>query len=376
MRVEPATEGVFLDWLHEGRQFAAATVVEVLGSAPLDVGATMLIDAEGRIEGSVTGGCVEGAVAEEAQRILNGYAAGVLRTYGISDQLAGEVGLMCGGTVRIMLSEIRAEATAAVSAALGAAREDRPAALATLLEGAQAGSRLAVVDGESIGSLGGTKLLDRSVTRDSAGLLARGVSMIRRYGADGATLGDEVPVFIHSFSTRPRMVIFGAIDFSAALAQIARSVGYHVTICDARPAFLAAARFQVADELVSDWPAPVLDRIELGPRDAVLVFSHDPKFDEPALICALRTEVGYIGALGSRQTADDRRDRLRLAGVKDTSLERILSPCGLDVGAATPAETAVSVLAEIISRRAGRRGEPLIETTGSIRHRARLDLAL
>jgi len=187
MNPEAATREATLRWITEGRRFATAVLVEVLGSAPLDPGATMLIDEKGAIEGSVTGGCVEGALVEEAQRVLTG-GAPVVKTYGISDELAGDVGLMCGGTVRIIVSEVTEDVAPALVAALLAEAEGRPAAIATLLDGPNTGRRLAVVDGATTGELGVTELLDRSVSREAAGLLARGVTLIRRYGSDGSTM--------------------------------------------------------------------------------------------------------------------------------------------------------------------------------------------
>ena len=365
MGVEAATREAALQWIEEGRRVVAATLVEVVGSAPLDPGATMLVGEDGAIEGSVTGGCVEGALVEEAQRVLAGGEARVV-TYGISDEVAGEVGLTCGGTVRILVSEIGADAPV-LTAALRAL-DGRPVALATLLDGPEAGRRLALIDGEPVGTLG-TDLLDRSVVRDAAGLLAQGTTMIRRYGHDGATMGDDLRVHIQSFAPPPRMVIFGAIDFSAALARLAGEAGYRVTICDARKPFLESSRFRAAAEVVADWPDRYLAGQELGERDVILVFTHDAKFDEPALTAALRTRVGYIGALGSRRTADDRRRRLQAAGVSAAELDRIAAPCGLDIGASTPAETAVSVLGEIMALRSGRSGGRLADASGPIRRR-------
>jgi xanthine dehydrogenase accessory factor len=183
-------------------------------------------------------------------------------------------------------------------------------------------------------------------------------------------MGDDLRVFVQAFTTAPRMIIFGAIDFAAALAPLARELGYDVTICDARQPFLESSRFSRAAHVVNDWPDRYLAGQPLGERDAVLVFTHDPKFDEPALIAALQSGAGYIGALGSRRTQGDRRRRLVESGIPPQQLDRIVGPCGLDIGAATPMETAVSILAEIISRRARRSGAPLIETRGSIRSQA------
>jgi xanthine dehydrogenase accessory factor len=364
----PTSESIAADWLREGRRVVGATLVERIGSAPLDPGAQMLVDDRNNIEGSVTGGCVEGALAEEAQRILAGEREKVV-TYGVSDEQAAGVGLMCGGTVRVFVHEQRAEDLAALEAVAAARAADQPAALATLLEGDRAGAKMAILAEGVIGGLGVVELLDRSVERDARGQLDEGISRIRRYGAGGEVMGSELAVYIQAFSTRPRMVIFGAIDFSAEMAKVASEIGYTVTICDARAPFANSSRFSRAADVVVDWPDSYLDGQQLGPRDVVLVFTHDPKFDEPALIAALATDAGYVGALGSRRTQARRVDRLREAGVDEQSIARIYAPCGLDVGARTPPETVVSILAEVIAVRTGRAGESLRETSGPIHGR-------
>jgi xanthine dehydrogenase accessory factor len=206
------------------------------------------------------------------------------------------------------------------------------------------------------------------------GMLHQGMTGVRRYGSDGAALGADMRVFIRSWASAPALVIFGAIDFSAAVAALARELGYKVTIVDAREAFLASARFSANAETVVAWPGPYLAQTELGPRDAVLVFTHDPKFDEPALRGALASDAGYVGALGSRRTHAARVERLQAAGVPDEDIARIAAPCGLDIGARTPAETAISILAEIVAAHSGRDGGPLAEADGSI-HSARQPLA-
>jgi xanthine dehydrogenase accessory factor len=374
--VARATEEIAVAWLRERRRFVQALLVEVEGSAPLPEGAMMLVGETGAIEGSITGGCVEGALVAVAEAILAGARGPGMETYGISDELAGTVGLMCGGIVHIFLQELTGEDTdparAAEFAGLSAHLEGRPAAVATLLEGEHAGARLAVVDGEPVGSLGPIPLLDRNVAREAAGLMEEGKTTVRRYGADGATLGDELPVHVRAYAPPPQMVIFGAIDFSAALAAFASRIGYRVVICDARDRFARSHRFSADAEVRVGWPQELIEGLELGPRDAVLVFTHDVKFDEPALIGALGTGAGYIGALGSRTTTADRERRLRDAGVADADLARIHAPCGLDIGSRTAEETAVSVLAEIIAVR--RRGpaldaRPLRATSGPIHGR-------
>ena len=370
-RVVRTTEEVAVGWLREGRRFVQALLVEVEGSAPLPVGAMMVIDAEGMIEGSLTGGCVEGAVVTEAESLLAGERSPGVLTYGISDELAGTVGLMCGGTVHIFIQELGGEVAEVELGVLQAHGDGRTAAVATLLDGAQAGARLSVVDDAVSGSMRRQALLDRNVAREAAGLLQEGKTTIRRFGEDGATLGDELRVHIRAYAPPPQMWIFGAIDFSAALAPFADQVGYRVRICDARDRFARSGRFSAVAEVLIGWPQELMRGVSLGPRDAVLVFTHDPKFDEPALLAALATDAGYIGALGSRQTTVDRERRLRAAGANDADIARIHAPCGLDIGSRTAEETAVSVLAEIISSRAERVAMPLRETQGPIHSRDR-----
>ena len=360
-----SSEGIAANWLREGRRVVAATLVERIGSAPLDPGAQMLIDDRGGIEGSVTGGCVEAALVEEAQRIFAGGDPQVV-TYGVSDEEAAGVGLMCGGTVRVFVHELGADDVEPLEAAAAAIGADQPVARAMLLDGDRAGASMSILPDGVVGGLGVVELLDRSVERDARGQLDEGVSRIRRYGTGGEVMGSEVPVYIQAFATPPRMVIFGAIDFSAELASVASDVGYNVTICDAREPFVQSPRFSRNAEVVVDWPDRYLEGQELGPRDVVLVFTHDPKFDEPALTAALASGAGYVGALGSRRTQERRVERLREAGLDEAQIERIHAPCGLDLGARTPSETAVSVLAEVIAVRTGRSGESLRETSGPI----------
>jgi xanthine dehydrogenase accessory factor len=366
--VLPHSHRVALDWLAEGRRVVAATLVEAIGSAPLDPGAEMLVDDLGRVEGSVTGGCVEAALVEEAQGVLAG-APPRVATYGISDQQAADVGLMCGGTVRIFVHALEEPQREALTVVRDAIAADRPVALATLLDGPSAGAQLAVTLEEAVGGLGVTELLDDNVARDARGYLDEGRSSVRHYSAVGEVMGSDVRVAFHAFATPPSMVIFGAIDFSASLARMATDIGYRVTIVDAREAFAQSPRFSAHADVVVDWPDRYLAGRSLGPRDAVLVFTHDPKFDEPALVAALGSGAGYIGALGSRRTHADREARLREHGLTDEDLARVSSPCGLDVGARTPAETAIAVLGEILALRAGRAGGRLAEASGPIHPR-------
>jgi xanthine dehydrogenase accessory factor len=255
-------------------------------------------------------------------------------------------------------------------------RDDAPAALATVIElgGAEGsfatgsddppvtGTRLGASmlvrpDRPSVGSLGDPDL-DRSVERDARGLIDAGSTGVSHYGPRGELRRDDVSVFVQAFTPPPRLVIFGAVDFSASLATVAKVLSFRVTVCDARGVFATPARFPMADEVVVDWPDRYLSQVgdRLGPRDAVCVLTHDPKFDVPAVVAALSTGVGYIGAMGSRRTTTDREARLREAGVTEAELERVMAPIGLDIGARTPAETAISICAEIVAVRAGKAG--------------------
>jgi xanthine dehydrogenase accessory factor len=252
-----------------------------------------------------------------------------------------------------------------------ALRAEEPVALATLVDGPpeRLAAKLLVRPGAPVlGSLGDPEL-DRVVARDAAGELESGLTVTRHYGFKGEARQDDVAVFIESFAPPPHLVIFGAVDFTAALARVGKVLGYRVTVCDARAVFATRQRFPHADDVVVDWPDRHLAKIgdDLGPRDAVCVLTHDPKFDVPAVIAALKTRVGYLGAMGSRRTHADRVARLREAGVSDEELARLRSPIGIDIGARTPEETAVSICAEIIALRTGRHGVgSLRDTEGPI----------
>jgi xanthine dehydrogenase accessory factor len=249
-----------------------------------------------------------------------------------------------------------------------AVRSQHPVALATVTEGPHLGAKLLVQPGvDPVGSLGDPDL-DRVVARDALGELQAGLTSTRHYGAHGEARERDVSVFIESFALPPRMIIFGAVDFTAALARVAKVLGYRVTVCDARAVFATVQRFPMADEIVNDWPDRYLAKVgdDLGPRDAVCVLTHDHKFDVPAIAAAVRTDVGYLGAMGSRRTHDSRAARLREAGVTEAEIERVQSPVGLDIGARTPEETAISICAEIIALRTGRAARSLRDSAGPI----------
>jgi xanthine dehydrogenase accessory factor len=245
----------------------------------------------------------------------------------------------------------------------------RPVALATVVEGPGTGAKVLVgPDRAVLGTLGDDGL-DRVVVRDALGELASGRTGVRHYGAHGEARETTVAVFIESFAPPPHMVIFGAVDFTASLVRVAKVLGYRVTVCDAREVFATRKRFPQADEVVVDWPNRLLDRIgaSLGARDAVCVLTHDHKFDVPAIIGALGTDVGYLGAMGSRRTSEERLERLRAEGADMAAVDaRLHAPIGLDLGARTPEETAVAIAAEIIAERTGRAAGSLRDTGGPI----------
>jgi xanthine dehydrogenase accessory factor len=250
-----------------------------------------------------------------------------------------------------------------------AIRAEEAVALATVIAGPGQGGKLLVGPGRTpIGSLGNADL-DRVVIRDALGELAAGTTVVRHYGEHGEARETVVAVFVESFAPPPQMLVFGAVDFTAALVRVAKVLGYRVTVCDAREVFATRARFPQADEVVVDWPDRLLGRVGGGltARDAVCVLTHDAKFDVPALVAALGTDVGYVGAMGSRRTHAERIERLEEAGVDAASLNRIRAPIGLDIGARTPEETAVSICSEIIAQRTGRAdARPLRDTEGPI----------
>jgi xanthine dehydrogenase accessory factor len=356
-------------WWDANETFGLATVVQTFSSAPREPGAAMAVSAAGEVVGSVSGGCVEGAVYELAGEVT---ASGVpvLRRYGISDNDAFAVGLTCGGIIDIFVEPASKERFNALGEVGAAVRAGTPVAVATIIEGpGQIGSRRIIWEGDrSDGTLGAGDRLDQAVDDDARGMLAQGLTGVRRYGPDGERRRDELAVFVQSFAPAPRMLVFGAIDFAAAVAKAGKFLGYRVTVCDARPVFATASRFPDADEVITDWPHRYLAGIDTDERTVICVLTHDPKFDVPLLEVALRQPAAYIGAMGSRRTHEDRLARLRDAGMTEAELSRLRSPIGLDLGARTPEETAIAIAAELIQLRWGGSGQPLTSTTGRIHH--------
>jgi xanthine dehydrogenase accessory factor len=357
-------------WQQSGERAAIARVVGTEGSSPRDAGAAMAVSENSEVSGSVSGGCVEGAVVGAALEILAGERSPGVITFGYSDEDAFSVGLTCGGTIHLFVEPVteRVSDDPLYGALRAAVSASEPVALVTVIDGAGGGAKLLVRPGaEPIGTLGDADL-DRVVGRDALGELEAGLSSTRHYGPHGEAREDAVSVFIESFVVPPRMIIFGAVDFTAALAKVAKLLGFRVTVCDARAVFATVLRFPMADEVVNSWPDRYLAEVGagLGPRDAVCVLTHDHKFDVPAIVAAVRTKVGYIGAMGSRRTNEGRVVRLREAGMADAEIASVMSPIGLDIGARTPEETAIAICAEVIANRTGRRAGSLRDTAGPI----------
>lgn len=359
-------------WRRHGKRAVLARVVATEGSGPRDPGAAMAVDEDGEVIGSVSGGCVEGAVVTEALDVLEQGDRRVV-SFGYSDDDAFAVGLTCGGTVHLYLEPLDWARSGPVSfdAVRAAVAGRAPTLMATVVEGPGAGEKLLLVEGaEPAGRLTDDGL-HRVVLRDAAAFLAGGTTTIRRYGRHGQANEEAVSVFFEAFAPPPRLLIFGAVDFTAALVRVAKVLGYHVTVCDAREVFATRARFPLADEVVVDWPHRHLAQVgaSLGPRDAVCVLTHDAKFDVPAIATALTTEVGYLGAMGSRRTTRERAERLRAEGLTEEQLGRLSAPIGLDIGARTPEETAIAICAEIIATRTGATTARLKDRAGPIHAR-------
>ncbi|MFH8344182.1 XdhC family protein [Streptomyces sp. NPDC018045] len=374
-------------WARQGRPFAVATVVATSGSAPRQPGAALAVDSDGTAIGSVSGGCVEGAVYELCQDALR-TGETVLERFGYSDEDAFAVGLTCGGVIDILVTPVRPHGTdapeddgtrtpagtdraATLTAALAAAAAGEAAAVARVVRGPARllGHALLVrPDGAATGTLGGHPGLDRTAVHEARALLDAGRTATVEIGADGSRCGEPVRLLVESAVPAPRMIVFGAIDFAAALVRAGKFLGHHVTVCDARPVFATRARFPEADEIVVDWPHRYLETQDLDARTALCVLTHDAKFDVPLLERALRLPVAYVGAMGSRRTHLDRLARLRDVGLTELELNRLRSPIGLDLGARTPEETALSIAAEIVANRRGGTGVPLTGAHTPIHH--------
>lgn len=348
-----------------GERFALATVVGTWSSAPRQPGAAMVVSTSGEPTGSVSGGCVEGAVYELAQEVM-GSGEPALQRYGVSDDDAFAVGLTCGGIIDVFVEPVDRAAFPELPQVVASIGAHEPVAVATVVDGpGEVGAHLVVWADRVAGGLGSQRL-DQAIADDVRGMLDHGATGVHRIGPDGERRQDELSVFVQSFAPPPRMLVFGAIDFAAAVARVGKFLGYRVTVCDARGVFATPKRFPEADEVVVEWPHRYLESTEVDSRTVIAVLTHDPKFDVPLLEAALKTDAAYIGAMGSRRTHEDRLARLREEGVSEDDLARVASPIGLDIGARTPEETAVSIAAEIVAHRWGGTGARLGATEGPI----------
>ena len=351
-------------WRADGVDVGRAVVVRTFGSAPRPEGAVLLLAADGRITGSVSGGCVEGAAAEEIERARQTGQSRVIR-YGISDEQAWDVGLACGGTIDVLVEpEVPYPITVAAETGLpdyGVAvvtrlPADSPPAefgLHTPGEGAPAERPIVIHEDRTMAGTLGSPELDEELVAAALDALNRGQS--RTIELSGRSL------FIEAFPVKPRLVIVGAVEVARSLVRLARELGYVTVVIDGRAAFATPERFpaDLVDQLIVGWPDEVADDISLGPNDAVAVLTHDVKFDEPAIIEALHRGCRYVGAVGSRKTQRERRERLRNAGVRDEELSRLRGPIGLDLGGRAPAETALAIMSEVVATRYSGSGRPM-----------------
>ncbi|MEU5088755.1 XdhC family protein [Streptomyces sp. NPDC021356] len=377
-------------WIEEGRAFAVATVVAVGGSAPRGPGAALAVDSEGTVIGSVSGGCVEGAVYDLCRQALEDGTT-FLERFGYSDEDAFAVGLTCGGIIDMMITPVAADAPVrtVLRAALSAALRGEPLAVARIVRGPDhlLGATVLVrpdqrpdgpggpdsgADGRDEGA-DGSGFDDhpeaaRTAVAEARALLEAGRTGTVELSEDGSRCPGGLTLLVESSTPPPRMIVFGAVDFAAALVRAGKFLGYHVTVCDARPVFATRGRFPEADDIVVDWPHRYLRDTSVDRRTVLCVLTHDAKFDIPLLTVALRMPVAFVGAMGSRRTHEDRRRRLREAGVSEEEMDRLRSPIGLDLGARTPEETALSIAAEIVAAGRGGTGAPLTGSQGPIHH--------
>jgi xanthine dehydrogenase accessory factor len=337
-------------WRGRGEAFALATVVATRRSAPRPVGAKLAVSESGEMAGSVSGGCVESEVYGHACEVLEG-ARPQLLSYGIADDLAFSVGLPCGGEIDVFVDRAPDELVVRL---LRIIESEERAVLFTVVEGEPLGAELLVTEaGERFGD-GPAELVDR-------------VDQLLRGGRNELLeLGDGRKIFAEVYGPAPRLLVFGAVDTAEELCALAKRLGWHTIVTDARAKFATNERIASADEVIVAWPQDALAQVQPDYQTAVVVLTHDDKFDVPAIQGALGTEAFYIGALGSRRNQERRRERLLEAGIDEHELERISGPSGLDIGALTPSETGLSILAEILARRAGRDGGPLRTATGRI----------
>lgn len=357
-----------------GVRCALITVTRTENSAPLAAGSAMLVRHDGVAVGSVSGGCIDSDAHAEALHVIES-GVPVRRTYGASGNEELGVGLTCGGTIQLFVQPVDGNLCDVVREVSQRAAAHQPVSQATVLSGPHAGRCLAVVGNDAgsvsrvVGEVENSALRDVLV-RDAQSMLGENSSGIRNYRAPGQRAGEGVDVFMAATGIRNRLIIVGAVDYAAALTPIAKLLGFHVTVCDARSIFATRQRFPEADEVVVDWPHRWLANQEVDRGTSICVLTHDPRFDVPVLQVALSSPAGYVGAMGSRSTHRERLRSLRLAGLTTEQLQRLHSPIGLDLGASTPEETAVSILSEIIRDRYGATGRSLATLDGPIHGRS------
>ncbi|CAB4707018.1 unannotated protein [freshwater metagenome] len=345
---------------NSGKPFVLATVTRTWSSAPRPVGAAMALLDSGEVVGSVSGGCVEGAIHDVSLEVLKTKQSQSV-TYGVSDDNAFAVGLTCGGTIELFIQYIDRESFPEFADIASNIEQEKAVGVATLIHSESGvGARIILTKTDAKGSLGNSQL-DHAAIEGARALLMHGTTKALKLGLNGENRMDDLTIFVESFAPAPRMIIFGAIDFAAAVARIGKFMGYYVIVCDARALFATKRRFPDADEVIIDWPHRYLPKIEVDESTVICVLTHDPKFDVPVLEIALRTNAGYIGAMGSRRTHEDRLQRLKEVGMTDAELSKLKSPIGLDLGGRTPEETAISIAAEIISNQVGGTNKPLKE---------------
>ncbi len=353
-------------WRTEGAGVGRAVVVRTFGSAPRPEGAVLIVTDDGRLAGSVSGGCVEGAAAEEIWAARKAGRERVIR-YGISDEQAWDVGLACGGTIDVLISPAVPEVAAIAARETREGRGDGRAIVTPLPSdappaefgahqpgpGDEPATPLVVHDDGRLEGTLGDAALDAALVAAATDALGHGVSRTVELGGR--------QLFVEAYPVRPRLVVVGAVEVARSLVRLAKELGYETVVVDGRAAFATEARFPDVDRLVVGWPDEVAEEIGLGPADAVAVLTHDVKFDEPAIVEALRRDCRYVGAVGSRKTQADRRARLLEAGVTPEELDRLRGPIGLDLGGRLPSETALAIMAEIVSERRSGTGRPMRE---------------
>ena len=341
-------------WEDAGVGVGRGVVVRTFGSAPLPTGSTLIAADDGRVAGSVSGGCVEGAVAAAVAEARQSGLARVIR-YGISDDAAWEVGLACGGTIDVLVEPVVADVVIAAARAQ-AADEGSGRCVVTPLPGGAPGSDVPAIAADP-GSPPAVSIAIEPGDGDDE--LAAACRRALASGESGVVVIGGRQLFVEAFAARPRLVIVGAVQAAVTLTRMARELGYRTFVVDARPAFVSSERFPDADQVIVGWPDDAAEALGLGPDDAVAVLTHDPKFDEPAIVEAIRRGCRYVGAMGSRRTQSERRDRLRERGLTDGELDRLRGPIGLDLGGRAASETALAILAEVVAERRGGSGAPM-----------------